>query len=262
MRKKILTLISAILFFTLACNLGSTKPETVTTNSIATSVAQTLEASGQSQPQAEPPTLLPTMTPPPLASPTLAFTPTITLTPTPSVPMVSVSVNTNCRVGPGEIYDYIGALLTGESAEVVGIYGSGDYWVINNPDTNGKCWLWGYYATVVGNTANLQEYAAPPTPTPVIPAPPSDLVATKNCVVDVLPKYKLTLSLSWKDNSDNEDEFNTYQDGVKLSSFGANQTSSGDFSVEAQDGVPIEFGVAASNTTGESSSAVTQVVCP
>ena len=47
-------------------------------------------------------------------------TPTITLTPTLGVPMVSVSVDTNCRFGPGDFYEYEGALLVGEQAEVAG----------------------------------------------------------------------------------------------------------------------------------------------
>ena len=51
-------------------------------------------------------------------SPTITASPTITLTSTLEAPMVSVSVNTNCRTGPDKIYDNIGALLVGEQAEV------------------------------------------------------------------------------------------------------------------------------------------------
>lgn len=100
--------------------------------------------------------------------PTITLTPTFTLTPTESKPMVSVSVDTNCRTGPGKIYDWIGALLVGEVAEVVGKTADGQYWVIKNPDKAGECWLWSNYASVTGPTANLVEYTPPPTPTPVI----------------------------------------------------------------------------------------------
>ncbi len=104
---------------------------------------------------------------PPESAPAITPTPTITLTPTLSVPMVSVSVNTNCRTGPGKVYDWLGALLVGEQAEVMARSADGQYWVIRNPDNNGGlCWLWGNYATVEGPIVNLQVWDPPPTPTP------------------------------------------------------------------------------------------------
>lgn len=99
--------------------------------------------------------------------PTITLTPTETLTPTLDKPIVSVSVDTNCRTGPGKQYDLIGALLLGEQADVVGIYAGGEYWIIKNPDRSGECWLWGYYASVTGPTDGLPVYTPPPTPTPV-----------------------------------------------------------------------------------------------
>jgi hypothetical protein len=99
--------------------------------------------------------------------PSSTLTPTITLTPTQDKPMVSISTDTNCRTGPGKIYDYIGALLVGEMAEVVGQSMDGQYWIIKNPDQNGECWLWGQYASVSGATTGLPKYTPPPTPTPV-----------------------------------------------------------------------------------------------
>ena len=100
-------------------------------------------------------------------APTTTLTATITLTPTSEKTMVSVSVDTNCRSGPGTIYDYIGALFVGEQAEVVGQSADGQYWIIKNPDRDGECWLWDQYAEVVGQTAELTVYTPPPTPTPV-----------------------------------------------------------------------------------------------
>ncbi len=93
-------------------------------------------------------------------------TPLPTLTFTPTVPMVSVSVDTNCRTGPGTAYDIVGVLHVGETAEVVGQAPYGGSWIIKNPDGAGTCWLWDQYATVMGNTQGLPEYDIPPTPTP------------------------------------------------------------------------------------------------
>jgi len=100
------------------------------------------------------------------STPTITPSPTMTLTPTLGVPMVSVSMNTNCRKGPGTQFDLIGALLVGQQAEVVGVSSAGGYWIIKNPNRAGDCCLWDHYATVTGSTEGLPRINPPPTPTP------------------------------------------------------------------------------------------------
>ena len=133
-----------------------------------TIVAQTVAAisGNQTSPDQETP-LAPTADVPATNTPEPTLTPTLTLTPTREIPMASVSVDTNCRTGPSKIFDWVGALLVGEKAEVVGRSSEGDYWIIKNPDAAGTCWIWGYYASVTGPTAGLTVYAPPPTPTPL-----------------------------------------------------------------------------------------------
>ena len=81
--------------------------------------------------------------------------------------MISVSVATNCRVGPGAVYDRVGELLVGQVAEVVGVDPTGNYWYIRNPDSDPEfCWLWGKYADLVGSISALPVYTPAPTPTP------------------------------------------------------------------------------------------------
>ncbi len=83
------------------------------------------------------------------------------------IPTVTVSVQTNCRTGPGEPYEVLGFLNVGQIAEVVGRNASGETWIIKLPSNPAvTCWLWGFYATVVGETASLTVYTPPPTPTP------------------------------------------------------------------------------------------------
>ena len=101
-------------------------------------------------------------------TPTITNTSTIDPTSTLSVPKVQVGVDTNCRFGPGVPYDILGALLVGEQVEVVGRWSEGDYWIVQNPDNEGECWLWGRYATLEGPTDFLPVYTQPPTPTPTI----------------------------------------------------------------------------------------------
>ncbi len=173
-----------VLILSLACNLpaGLTIPSAPAGDLIATALAQTqavqtavadsaaatLAAMQSATAQAIPsptPSLTPTTTIAWTDTPTL--TPTLTLTFTPAVPMVSVSVDTNCRTGPGKVYDLVGALTVGKSAEVVARDPAGNYWYIRNPNNPSSfCWIWGQYATVVGNTAGLPVYTPPPTPTP------------------------------------------------------------------------------------------------
>jgi hypothetical protein len=80
---------------------------------------------------------------------------------------VQVSVDTNCRSGPGKVYPYLGALLVGEQASIYGIDPSGAWYYINNPDLeDGYCWIWANYAQTAQNIASLPVFTPGPTPVP------------------------------------------------------------------------------------------------
>jgi hypothetical protein len=161
-----------LLIASLACALpsGLVTPDP---NALSTAVAQTLVAGLtqtipemlSSATQEFTPTITFTMEPPTLtstATSTLTQTPTSTL----EIPMVSVSVPTNCRNGPGKVYVMVGALLVGQAAQVYGRDPTSNYWYIRNPDSDaGFCWVWGEYATLTGPFLLLPIYTPPPTPT-------------------------------------------------------------------------------------------------
>jgi len=112
-----------------------------------------------------------TSTPEPTYTPALETEDTVEGTEQPeftiSGPAVQVSVDTNCRSGPGKVYTYVGALLVGEEANIYGKDPSGSWLYINNPDLEeGYCWIWGYFANTSGNTAPLPIYTPGPTPKP------------------------------------------------------------------------------------------------
>ena len=169
------TVLSTLLMMALvACNLvkaspGSEPPGGSTTNpqgQVGQAVQQTFDAQTQVANAVA-------ATVAAMASKTAEFTLTPSLTPTLmftvtlAVPMVSVSEQTNCRSGPGTAYDVLGIMNVGETAQVVGISVSKDNWIIKLPSNPAiTCWLWGYYATVVGITSGLTVYTPPPTPTP------------------------------------------------------------------------------------------------
>lgn len=166
-------------------------------------------------------------------------------------PTVTVSTATNCRTGPGQAYPSIFGLPVGQTAEVVGKNTSTNYWIIKIPNGSGTCWLWGQYATVTGDASALPTVAIPPTPTPTItptpkvtvtptsttalaPAAPSNVSAVLlTCVTNNFVQT-FTATISWTDNSNNENVFNIYvnanfADGsgkdIFVDSAGANTTS-------------------------------------
>lgn len=189
---------SLLLIFMIIQACVPTGVPTVDPNSIGTFIAQTVAAYTPTSPgipvtgdNSPTPTLTVTMVP---ATATLSpsstaislmtSTQAVTLTPlvtstaalAPGVVQISVSVPTNCRIGPGVAYVRVGALLAGEVAEVIGRHAAGNYWVIRNPDrVNGTCWLWGQYATVVGDTSALPVLTPPPPPPTATPAPAFDI---------------------------------------------------------------------------------------
>jgi hypothetical protein len=175
MRKSNLILLSVLLILTQACIPNLPAP-TQDLNFLGTAIMSTM-VSGATQTAVAGITPTPLISPSPLATSTPEVptaTPSATLSPTPiftatsAVPLISVTVATNCRVGPGRVYDRVGALLVGQVSEVVGRNLNSNYWYIRNPNNaNGFCWLWGEYATVTGNFAALPVFTPPPTPTPM-----------------------------------------------------------------------------------------------
>jgi hypothetical protein len=121
-------------------------------------------------------TVTPSLTPESSVTPTVTVSPTVMViaSPTPVVPLISVSVPTNCRAGPGLPYTVKGYLLVGETAQIVARDPTGNYWQIPNPDDLGHyCWVWNGYAIISGYTGGLPMYTPPPTSTPTATATPS-----------------------------------------------------------------------------------------
>ena len=105
--------------------------------------------------------------PVPTPSPSPTLPPTATQTSTPEPVYISVSAPTNCRIGPGNRYQRTGTLLIEDIALVIAKSPTLNYWYIENPDRSGEeCWLWGEYASVVGDEKLLPVFTPPPSPTP------------------------------------------------------------------------------------------------
>jgi hypothetical protein len=153
------------------CNLVLKSPaaallpadETATKVFVLTAAARTLSTLGGGETQsaaAAHPTATPTR------QPTATFTPSITLTTTSEKVFITVSKNTNCRIGPDINFDLVGIMKVGETAEAIGRNGVKTYYVIKLPSNTAKtCWLWYEWATVTGNADALPIIESPPTPT-------------------------------------------------------------------------------------------------
>jgi hypothetical protein len=199
--------IITILLASSACNLQFSAP--LQGNAVDTAVSQTFDAQTQIARGAQ--QTVAAMVTDTLESPSVTPLPTFTFTP--DVPRVSVSVETNCRWGPGQVYDYLGGLMVGETSEIFARDPTGKYWYIRNLDAPGFCWLWGEYATITGNTSSLPVYTPEPTPTPSPTPPPTSTSTTpplaaftlsydsmSHCGASYLLKFKIsnTGGVTWE----------------------------------------------------------------
>lgn len=256
--RKTLIAASALILAIMACNIGVPAPgQKVDLNEAMTLVAQTIQAATQQAAAG-----IPTNTvPPPVVAPT-----------------VTVSSDTNCRTGPNINYSLVMLYQTGMTAEVIAKYTASNYWIIKYPGGGGNsCWLWGQYATVVGDTAGLPEAVPPPlpptaTPAPSAPKPPKNLdysCTSENTSQKIgnfwLLSNKLTVHITWTDNSDNENGFHIYKEGSLLATRDANKTSYNDvFTVGIIIGnFSYTYGVSSFNDFGESViKEITMTECP
>jgi uncharacterized protein YraI len=177
-----------------ACTPAVPAPATQDPNQIATAAAQTIEAGGapatitalagqlatqSAESQATQDAVNPTLTALAAASPTPAPTATVpapgALTPQASPttagasgqPSVSVSVDTNCRQGPGIAYGVVSQLRVGASTSVHGRDASSNWYYVASPGGSGFCWLWAQYASLNGSATGIPVVEAPTSPTPI-----------------------------------------------------------------------------------------------
>jgi len=230
-----------------------------------TAQALLLTQSGE-QPAIETPIPDPVSSSTPELTSTPKYTATTEFTAISSIPLVKVSVDTNCRLGPGVAYKAISALTIEQEAQIVGKNSFvPNYWVINNPSGSGTCWLWGQYATVTGDTSGLQEYAVPPTPTPTIGGLKAveNLSLAKTCdLIALTGAYIYRGTLTWDDRSDNEDGFNLYINDTFAEALPPNTTSYTIPVFANAGGTEHKFGIEPFNAAGKGTLKQVIFVCP
>lgn len=163
--KRLVIAVLVLAIITVACGTTTAQaPATPDLAALQAAVQQTLDfqntVNAQLTQAAPPPVQIPTTSPPTQQPPTIQSTS--------SVPMLTVSLDTNCREGPSaQIWKAIGAVVVGQKAEIVGVYTKGHWYIVKNPkNPNERCWVTDQYATVEGDTSLLPKIPVPPTPTP------------------------------------------------------------------------------------------------
>lgn len=171
-----LAFIIAVFLVPLACNLpGGSDPEATSTLdsdlAVEASVAQTVAASSGGQEDGEGSSANPTSAGESQDAPAATISATIEPTATPSIPVIHVSVDTNCRYGPGTVYDPpVNALLVGETAQVLGRNSEGTFYYIDK-----NCYVWTNYVTVeAGNINSVPIFTPVPTPTATLTPTPTE----------------------------------------------------------------------------------------
>jgi hypothetical protein len=179
-------------------------------------------------------------------------TPSPIFTFTPTVPMVTVSIETNCRTGPGTAYDNLGVLPVGQPAEVIGRNASGDTWIIRLPSNPAIiCWLWGYYATVSGNTSGLIVYTPPSTPTPQ-PSFTLSYLQTVTCSGKYAFRFQVVNNggIPWESYKVDVTDSTTATTKTFSDAYFTDYTGCGPFVSQVSDLMPGEMAVAGNWNTG------------
>jgi hypothetical protein len=115
-------------------------------------------------PTATPTEVVPTETPMVTATETPIPEPSITSTP--ELPKAEVLRESNCRVGPGGIYDLVATYQAGQMLEVVAKDLGGGYWFVRNPEKpEEQCYLLAQNITITGDIAALPKFTPRPSPT-------------------------------------------------------------------------------------------------
>jgi hypothetical protein len=250
MRPLALLTTSALLILLLAaCNLPIAPP-TPDPALVGTIAAQTLSALG---------------TPPSAASPTPALTttrtptgtPTPTLTPTFEPPLARFTGDTNCRLGPGTGYEIRTVVRSGQKAPILGKAEQGNYWIIQNPNGEGACWVAGDYTEASGSLHLLPTMTAPPTPTPEPLKAPAWKDWSYTCAF-APGGSDVTISLAWTDTNRNESGYNIYRNEGQVATLGPDTTTFSEVAFVSA-GLSLSYVIEVYNALGQQarSSAVT-----
>jgi hypothetical protein len=82
-------------------------------------------------------------------------------------PKAKVNRETNCRVGPGGMYDLVATYQAGQILDVLATGLAQGYWFVQNPEKQEEqCYVMAQNVTINGDTSALPKFTPQPSPTP------------------------------------------------------------------------------------------------
>lgn len=136
-------------------------------------------------------------------------------TATPQTPSkLTLTKNTNCRLGPSTFYNIVDQIASGAELPVIGRSEDNTWWEVVNA-TGRECWIFSENATPNQDFNSLVIGEAPPLPG----VPLNFYVTDQNCQPG--PK-KFSVTLSWSSGG-GETAFRLYRDGNRLGEFKASR---------------------------------------
>jgi hypothetical protein len=192
--------VSILLLASAACALPNTAPKASSTpgssSALALAATQTALAALPSPSSSPEPVQSPSETPPPLSTETPTETPlpvgvfpTDTPTATPETIWAEVMKTTNCRTGPGGMYDLVTTFEAGARLQVAARDLGGGFIAVKNPDKpEEECYVLVNNVKLSGEIAFLPQYTPLASPT----ASPNLKVTFKKfdlCKGDVLAQF-------------------------------------------------------------------------
>jgi hypothetical protein len=134
---------------------------------------------------------------------------------TPSIPAeLTLTKNSNCRVGPSNFYNVTDQIAAEKVLPVVGRSEDSMWWQVVN-DTGRECWIFAENATPNQDFSSLPIGEAPP-----LPGIPTNFFLTDSLCQSGAKKFSITLSWS---SGGGETAFRLYRDGGRIGEFKPNR---------------------------------------
>ncbi len=204
--RKLIVISLALSLLIAGCTTPAGTPDIAATIAMDVAIAQTSAAIQTSMAGTEmgvnpaQPTETPTLNPQSQTTPTSQFTAT------PDFASLTLTRDTYCRKGTSSSSPAVSLLTAGQSAEIIALNPTRDsYYVVDPLHSNSQCWVWGQYATVIGDVQILPVFTSMPTATATFtPTPAIDFsvsyVNTENCAPDYAFRFliKNTGRATWQ----------------------------------------------------------------
>lgn len=161
---KLLCILLAATFVLPACNLPVSNPATEIPSQPVQAMVEATATANLGATQTAQAELIPTETPTMTATETPLPEPSATATL--DYPKASVNRETNCRVGPGGMYDLVATYQAGQVLDIVATGLAAGYWFVRDPEKpEEQCYLLAQNVTVSGDTSALPKLTPLPSPT-------------------------------------------------------------------------------------------------